>query len=460
MPRIWLAPERRLLAGCVAILAGVLAASPRAPRLIVLDPGHSHAAGLQSTMLPGIDPEVHVYAPLGPDVAAYLSGVARFNTRPANPTTWTYNVFTGPGWLERASAEPPGNIVFLAGRNDNKIDYILGAIRHGQNVLADKPWIIESHDFPRLENALTAAAAGHLVAFDEMTLRFDMAYRLQRELVGDAAIFGQPDPGTPADPSVRMENRHGLLKYSGGRPSLRPAWFFDIRQQGEGIADVGTHLVDLVFWTLFPGQGIDYRTDLAMIAARREPLLLTAAQFEKVTGAQAWPAFLRDAVRDNQLVYYTNTHGVFSVRGVHVAVDVRWDYEAPPGTGDSYFTAYRGSRSDIQLRSGAQEHWMPEVYVVPAAGQRDSVRDALERKLAAVAPLWPGLAVETQGDALHVSIPSAVRKSGDHLAQLVDRFLGYVRDPNSLPAWEQANLLAKYYVTTRTVELARQGGSK
>ena len=50
-----------------------------------------------------------------------------------------------------------------------------------------------------------------------------------------------------------LENLHALLKYSNGVPQKRPAFFLDVRQQGEGMADVGTHLADLAQWTLFPG---------------------------------------------------------------------------------------------------------------------------------------------------------------------------------------------------------------
>ncbi len=32
----------------------------------------------------------------------------------------------------------------LSGRNEKKMDYILASVRNGQNVLADKPLIIES----------------------------------------------------------------------------------------------------------------------------------------------------------------------------------------------------------------------------------------------------------------------------------------------------------------------------
>ena len=30
-----------------------------------------------------------------------------------------------------------------------------------------------------------------------------------------------------------------------------------------------------------------------------------------------------------------------------------------------------------------------------------------------------------------------------------------MKDPSSLPKWEKANMLAKYYVTTKAVELSR-----
>ena len=61
--------------------------------------------------------------------------------------------------------------------------------------------------------------------------------------------------GTEADPGVYMESVHHLMKVVAGAPNIRPPWFFDTAEQGEGLNDIGTHLVDLVQWTLFPGQG-------------------------------------------------------------------------------------------------------------------------------------------------------------------------------------------------------------
>ena len=39
--------------------------------------------------------------------------------------------------------------------------------------------------------------------------------------------------------------------------------------------------------------------------------------------------------------------------------------------------------------------------------------------------------------------------------EVTNRFFDYVRSPGSMPEWERANMLAKYYVSTKGVELAR-----
>lgn len=441
-----------------AFLAVVLAAttilfSEERPllRLIEVDPGHSHAAALHTTMLAGFSDEAHVYAPLGTDLTSHLDRVAHFNDRAANPTSWRLKIYAGADYLQKLREEPPGNVVVLSGRNGKKIDYILEALRDRQNVLADKPWIIESDAISRLDAALNLADKEGLIAYDCMTQRFDTAYQMQRALVNDREIFGEPVPGSPDAPSVRMENLHALLKMGAAGPNLRPPWFFDIRQQGEGIADVGTHLVDLVEWTLFAGQAIDYRRDIRILRAERSPLILSREQFRRVTGEAAWSPFLRPAVEDDRLPYFANNNAVFSIRGIHVRISVNWNYEAPAEVKDSYFTAYQGSRSRIELREGAAEHYAPEIFVAPNSANRTDVLAGLKRK-------FPQSRFEERGGEIHVLIPQRDRVPEDQFfALLVNRFLGYVRNPKDLPAWEKPNMIAKYYITTKAVQLAREG---
>src|SRR5205085_3989936 len=119
--------------------------------------------------------------------------------------------------------------------------------------------------------------------------RQDVITRLVRALRGDPEVFGEPLPGDAAEPGVRLSNTHQLLKQVAGVPNRRPAWYFDITEQGEALADTGTHLVDRVHETLFPGEALDYRPDIRLDSAERWPTRLSLAQFRQMTGEAVGP---------------------------------------------------------------------------------------------------------------------------------------------------------------------------
>jgi predicted dehydrogenase len=438
--------------------------SPAEIHFITLDPGHFHAALVQKEMYPGVAKKVDVYAPVGSDLVDHLGRVARFNTRKDNPTSWELEVHTGPDFLERMLREKPGNAVVLSGRNRGKVDRIQSSLDAGLHALVDKPWILEAEDFPRLQKVLDTADAKGLVALDIMTERFEVTSELQRELVNDPAVFGARVPGTEADPAVYMESVHFLMKTVAGAPNIRPVWFFDSDQQGEGLNDIGTHLVDLVQWTLFPDQALDHQKDVRILAAQRWPTMISRADFRRVT-REDFPAFLQPHVRDDRLEYFCNTLVSYAVRGMHVKLNVIWDWEAAPGAGDSHFAYYRGSKAWVEVRQGAAQKHRPELYVVPAApadlGAVMAVKAAVEKRIAALQARFPGVAVANEGAELRIAIPDALRVSHEeHFAQVTQRFLKHVRDRSTLPAWEKPNMLAKYRVTTEGTALARRSPPK
>jgi predicted dehydrogenase len=426
-------------------------------RLMTLDPGHFHAALVQKEMVPGVAPRVDVYAPLGPDLLAHLGRLAGFNARKDRPTAWQVEVHAGPDFLARLLRERPGNVVVLSGRNRDKILYVQAAVEAGLHVLADKPWILSPADLPRLEAVLDAADARRLVAYDIMTERFEVTSVLQKEFINDPDTFGTLLAGSEQEPGVFMESMHYLAKTVAGAPLRRPAWFFDVHQQGEGLTDVGTHLVDLVPWVLFPEQAIDHRRDIRLTAARRWPTALTRADFQKVTGEAEFPDFLADAVRGDRLDYYCNTQVAYTVRGVHVKLNILWDFEAAAGAGDTHLAVVRGSRARVEVRQGKEQQYRPELYVVPAApAERPAVLAALRAKVGRLQAEYPGVGVEDEGQLFRVAVPDVYRAGHEaHFAEVTHRFLGYLHHPPSLPAWEKPNMLAKYHVTTAGVARSR-----
>src|SRR4051812_11189259 len=132
-------------------------------RLVTLSPGHFHAALIQKEMLPGIAPQAHVYAPLDADLVAHVQRIASFNTRESEPTQWSLEVHAGDEWPERFLRERPGTVAVLSGRNRQKIDLMRMAVEAGMHVLADKPWVIEPDDLPRLREIVERAAKSNLL---------------------------------------------------------------------------------------------------------------------------------------------------------------------------------------------------------------------------------------------------------------------------------------------------------
>jgi predicted dehydrogenase len=207
-----------------------------------------------------------------------------------------------------------------------------------------------------------------LLLYDIMTERFEITTMLQKELSEQGQIFGGLIEGTVEEPAITKESVHHFFKYVSGKPLQRPAWFFDVKQQGEAIADVGTHLVDLIMWEAFPGGIPNYEEDIEILSSRRWTTDMSAAQFEKVTGVPGFPEFLSEYVVRDTLRVVANSAVDYKIRGTHAHVSVEWAFQAPEGAGDTHYSIMRGGLSDLVIRQGAAENYRPELYIVAKGG--------------------------------------------------------------------------------------------
>lgn len=419
-------------------------------RFVTVAPGHFHAALVQKQMLPGVAPTVTVYAPLGFDLTEHIKRIVGFNTRAETPTTWSLDVHASADFANQFRKETPGSVVVISGRNAGKIELIETAIDAGMHVLADKPWIIEPGDFDKLSRVLAKAKKKKLLAFDIMTERFEPTNALQKALVNTKEVFGETQTGSAQEPGVYIENVHHFMKSVAGRPNIRPTWFFDSQQQGEGMADTGTHLVDLVQWTLEPDKVLDTNSDVQVIGAQRWRTNVSAEQFQSVTGT--------DSPSQAELKVFANTQVTYKLRGTFVKMASMWNWQAPAKGGDWHYAVYRGTRASVEIRQGSKEKFVPELFVVPnVPGELSTVEKALNARIAQLSFAFPGVSVKAEGALLHVVIPAALRMGHEaHFSEVTRAFLGYLKAPASLPAWESANMLAKYAVTTQATKLSRQ----
>ena len=426
-------------------------------RLMTLDPGHFHAALVQKKMYDNVDSIVYVYAPEGKDVEMHLDRIRGYNTRKENPTSWVEKVYLGPDFFERMLKEKPGNVMVVSGNNAKKADYILKAVSQGINVLADKPMIILPEEFPMLENAFIQASANHVLLYDIMTERYEITTILQKALSQVPDFFGQLLNGTPEQPAITKESVHHFFKYVSGNALIRPAWYFDVRQQGEGLVDVTTHLVDLVQWECFPEQIIDYKQDIDILAARRWTTDLTLQQFQKVTGLRTYPDYLsQDVYEGDTLKVYSNGDILYKIRDVYAKVSVIWKFQAPEGTGDTHYSVMRGSRCDLIIQQGEVEGYTPVLYVA-AKVDTTEFGNVITRVIGTdLQKKYPGIWVEKiSGNEWKVNIPDEYKVGHEaHFSQVTEKFLEYLENDN-IPDWEVPNMLAKYYTTTAALKLAK-----
>lgn len=424
-------------------------------QLITIDPGHFHAALIQKTLYPAVDSAVHVYAPAGNDLDLHLSRVRAYNTRIDSPTNWNEIVYTGADFFDQAIKEKKGNVVVLAGNNQKKGEYIHRCVNNGLNVLSDKPMAITPETFELLKQSFADAKKNNVLLYDIMTERYEITTMLQKELSLIRDLFGELEKGSLQNPAVIKESTHYFYKYVSGNVLTRPSWFFDVTQEGEGIVDVTTHLVDLVQWECFPDQILDYEKDIEVLTAKRWMTALGLNQFRAITKSDSFPDYLLPSVNDTVLSVSSNGEINYKLKGVHAKVSVVWGFKASPGSGDSHFSLMRGTNCNLAIRQGAEQNFKATLYIEPVAGNNvkaDVVKQAMQK----LESTFPGVSAVLHHDrSWEIVIPDKYKEGHEaHFARVAEKFLEYMKT-GTMPEWEVPNMIAKYYTTTKGLELAR-----
>lgn len=425
-------------------------------RLITLDPGHFHAALVQKEMFPGIDSVVYVYSPGGPELKAHLDLIKQYNERKEKPAHWDEKVYSGEDYLGKMIRSKKGNVVIIAGNNRKKTEYIKRAIDAGMNVLGDKPMAITYKDFNLLQQAFEDAERKKVLLYDIMTERHEITNTMQKTLAHMPEIFGELEKGSSEDPAVFMESVHFFYKYVSGKALVRPDWFFDPLQQGDAMVDVGTHLIDLVQWECFPGQIIDYKKDITITSSSTWTTPLSLAQFSAITNKSSFPGFLIPYVKEDSILQtHANGEINYLLKNTHVKIIARWEFKAPEGSGDTYYSRLKGTKATLEIKQGIEEAFQPTLYIIPSGGEADKeYASALENAVKKLNTDYPGMAIEKKADKWKLIIPQSYKIGHEaHFAQVMKNYLIFLKE-NKLPDWEVPNMIAKYYTATKALEMA------
>jgi hypothetical protein len=237
----------------------------------------------------------------------------------------------------------------------------------------------------------------------------------------------------------------------------------DASQQGEGITDVTTHLVDLVQWECFPEQSLDYTKDIIVDSAKRWPTIMTNTQFKTITKLDYIPSYLdKDNANDTTIRVWSNGGINYKIKGVHAKVSVVWEYQTASGN-DTHFSMMRGTKANLVILQGAEQQYKPTLYIQPAYNDVVFEKTLLE-KIKKVQEKYPGVELKKSPGMVRpgrsdqvsweVIIPDKYKEGHEsHFARVTENYLDYFKNHN-MPAWEVPNMLAKYYTTTKALEIA------
>ena len=117
----------------------------------------------------------------------------------------------------------------------------------------------------------------------------------------------------------------------------------------------------------------------------------------------------------------------------------------------------RGSMTDLVIQQGAEQNYNPVLYIKPVeTDDMEGYGATLEKQFQQLAQKYPGIELKRNENKWEILIPDEYKNSHEaHFAQVTKKYLNYLVD-GKLPDWEVPNMIAKYYITTEALELARK----
>ena len=423
--------------------------------LAFLDPGHFHAALTLGAANPSVRPEILVYAPEGPELADFLALVESFNRRAERPTAWRPVVRRTPDPLADLLADGTSDAVVIAGRTAGKLARIRALHDAGLPVLADKPWLVGPEDLGHARRVLS----GPPLAMEMMTGRHDAAAVVLERVVAEDAVFGGFAAAEPGAAAIELGSVHHLAKVVNGAPLRRPPWYFDVRVQGDGLADIPTHLVDRA-QRLVAVARAGRPEQVELVSARVWSTAVPREVWQRVTGLGDFSAELVGDVRGGALHCRCNGELRARVGGTAVAMSTRWDLIEPPGGGDAHTMLLRGTRATVRVEQSERTGFRRRIWLAPASGPgaaggaaSAALAAAVERAVSAWQGDLPGLAAAPGPEGIELILPAASGHES-HFALVLREFVDRVARKD--PMTEQsARTLAKYELLAAAIAAAR-----
>ena len=416
-------------------------------RAVFYQPSHFHAALTLKENNPRLEQDIHVYANSGAERDAFIALVENFNNRAEQPTHWRLHLHEGDDLVQQIIADGHADFVVLAIPNHKKLETIAQLSSARLPVFADKPWLTDSSQLTYLEQALAAPA----MVMDIMTIRYELLARLGHQVAHSESLFGEFIAGTLQQPAIEIASIHHLCKKVNGQPLRRPAWYYDIAVQGDGMVDIQSHMVEQAQWWVLDEDLCDFKQDIVINDAKRSSTPVPLDLFKESTGLDDYPDTLSAAVTNGVFHYPCNGQTNYQLRGIHVQQTAEWRQREPEAAGDMHHVVMRGHYCNLLVRQGPETQYQAEVHLQPLV-------DNFESRLKSERQQWqqrfPGLDYQSSEIGFRFIAPTDLDHGHEsHFALVLNQFLDYL-DAGKIPDDVTSRIRSRYTLLAQARELA------
>ena len=141
-------------------------------------------------------------------------------------------------------------------------------------------------------------------------------------------------------------------------------------------------------------------------------------------------------------------------------VKVLWNFQAPAGGGDTFSSVIKGSKAVLSILQNKQQNYTKQLYIQKTrnANEKEFMTN-LQKAIEKIQLDYPfvSLSQPLPDGSIRIDIPLEKREGHEaHFKHVAEQFFDYLVNRN-IPEWEISNTLAKYYITTNAVEIAKEG---
>lgn len=136
-----------------------------------------------------------------------------------------------------------------------------------------------------------------------------------------------------------------------------------------------------------------------------------------------------------------------------------WNYQAPEGGGDTFRSVVKGTKAILKTVQDKEQDFVKQLYIQkPDGSDENQFSGNLQKAIEKIQTTYPFVSVSstsTKGEYL-INIPLENREGHEsHFRYVAEDFFSFLTHKD-MPEWEKTNTLAKYYITTKGIEVAKE----